>query len=474
MADCGRTMMAWRQESTPRLRAKAGIAARKKVPLESHALWKVTSGRRDAIGLLERQSAQRVPDLIPLRYARMSESAFTFYRGTAIIMANDLATTAITGIPVQCVGDAHLGNFGMFLSPTRHLVFDINDFDETLTGPWEWDIKRLAASVEICGRANAIKDKARYAAVARCVHTYRERMEQFSQMHYLDVWYDHLDVEATLSRFESSRNSKRSRVLRDAAMRASVKDSQRAADKLSYEQGGKLRFRSAPPELVPINELNGYADPETLQARMETLLNSYRHSLYEDRRHVFDHYRYNDAARKVVGVGSVGTRACVSIFTGRDNEDPLILQMKEATESVLERFVGPSPYATHGERVVQGQKLIQSTSDVLLGWSRFMSEDRPRDYYVRQLWDGKGSIDINHLNALGLSDLGRMCAWSLAHAHARTGDSVAIANYMGGTDDFDDALASFADSYADQNDKDYALFRELISDGALPGCDTGH
>ena len=460
-------LQSWHPADTPRERARAGMAVREVVPIERHAAFDVRDDRRDVIGLLEEQSARRVQELVPLRYQRMSQSAFTFYRGTALIMANDLARTPITGIPVQCVGDAHIGNFGMFLSPTRHLVFDINDFDETLTGPWEWDIKRLAASVEICGRTNGIKPKEVHAAVKQCVQTYRERMQQFSDMDYLDVWYDHLDVEATLDRFETVNNGKRNRTLRDAAMRASLKDSSRAAHKLAYVDGPKLRFRSDPPELVPINELEN-RDLEALQIQIETLFNSYRHSLYGDRRHVLDHYRYQDTARKVVGVGSVGTRAWVSILTGRDVDDPLILQMKEADESVLERFVGRSPYATHGERVVQGQKLIQSTSDVLLGWANFTGVDGlTRDYYVRQLWDGKGSIDIDHLGATGLSDLGRMCAWCLAHAHARTGDSMAIANYLGGTDEFDDAVANFAASYADQNELDFELFTSLLKSGVL-------
>lgn len=462
-------MTRWQQAATPRERARAGIAARSATPLNSHAIWQVREGRREAISLLEEQSAIRVPDLIPLRYKRMSASPFTFYRGTVLIMTNDLATTPVTGIPVQCVGDAHIGNFGMFRSPSARLVFDINDFDETAVGPWEWDLKRLAVSVEVCGRANGIKEKARRAAVMRCVHTYRERIKQFSEMDYLDAWYDHLDVTETLDRFESTQAGKRNRTLREAAMKAAVKDSDAAAAKLTYFEGGKLRFRSDPPELVPINELQDYADLDALQARIDTLFNQYRHSLYEDRRHVLDHYQYHDSARKVVGVGSVGQRAWASILVGRDIDDPLMLQMKEATYSVLEHYCGASPYATHGERVVQGQKLIQSTADVLLGWSSFRAEDgRPRDYYVRQLWNGKGSIDIDHLNDLGLSDLSRMCAWCLAHAHARTGDSIAIANYLGGSDEFDQAIASFAVSYAEQNDEDYAVFKKLIKSGELP------
>ena len=462
----------WRQADTPRDRARAGIDARTRAPLEAHAVWQVREGRREAIALLEEQSATRVQDLIPLRYRRMSANPFTFYRGTVLIMTDDLASTPVTGIPVQCVGDAHIGNFGMFRSPSARLVFDVNDFDETAVGPWEWDIKRLAASVEICGRANGIKPKNRRAAVMRCVRTYREHIKEFSEMDYLDAWYSHLDVTESLDRYESTQDGKRNRTLRQAAMRAAARDNDAAAAKLTRFRDGKLRFRSDPPELVPINELDVYDDLDALQARLEALYEHYRHSLYEDRLAVFEHYRYHDSARKVVGVGSVGQRAWVSVWTGRDVDDPLMLQMKEATYSVLEHYCGASPYATHGERVVQGQKLIQSTADVLLGWSSFLAEDgRKRDYYVRQLWNGKGSINLDHLNYLGLSDMGRLCAWCLAHAHARTGDAIAIANYLGGSDEFDQAVASFADSYADQTEADYEVFMDMIRSGELPCAD---
>lgn len=461
--------MTWHQADTPKERARAGLDARERAPLESHAIWHVHPDRREVIGLLEEQSKTRLQSLIPLRYYRMSDSAFTFYRGTALIMANDLARTPVTGIPVQAVGDAHIGNFGLFYSPTRHLVFDINDFDETTTGPWEWDIKRLAASVEICGRANNIYSKDRQKAVRACGRTYRQMIDQFAQMDYLDMWYDHLDVEHTLDQFESAQGGHRNRTLRAAVMKARTKDSDGAAAKLTVLDGDTLRFKSMPPELVPIRDLEGYNDLDALRERLRQLFDSYRDSLYEDRRHVLSQYTYHDTARKVVGVGSVGTRAWVSILTGRDIHDPLMLQMKEATDSVLERFVGRSPYASHGERVVQGQKLIQTTADIMLGWTKFLANDGlPRDYYVRQLWNGKGSIDINHLNDVALNDLGRMCAWCLAHAHARTGDGIAIANYLGGTDTFDDAMTSFADSYADQNEEDYHVFKQMIKDGELP------
>ena len=462
-------MTSWHKADAPADRRRAGVALRGRVPLESHAVWRVREDRRDVIGLLEEQSRSRVRELIPLRYARMNVSAFTFYRGTALIMANDLYSTPVTGIPVQAVGDAHIGNFGMFRSPMNRLVFDVNDFDETATGPWEWDVKRLAASVEICGRANGIRKAARREAVVRCVHSYRDHMLRYADMHYLDVWYDHIDVEEALDHYERTVNGQRNLTLREAAAKAALKDSGRAARKLTYHDGERLRFKWRPPELTPIDELTSYGDLDALRERIDALFAGYRESLYEDRRHVLSHYKYHDTARKVVGVGSVGTRAWVSLLTGRDSDDPLMLQMKEANESVLERFVGRSPYATHGERVVQGQKLIQSSADILLGWSSFTAQDgSARDYYVRQFWNGKGSIDIDGFNDLALNDMGRLCARCLAHAHARTGDRVAIAAYLGEDPTFDEALASFAVSYADQNEADYAVFRSLISSGRLP------
>lgn len=459
----------WVQAPSPGERSRAGLAARERVPFDTHAAWQVRHGRREAISLLEEQSAMRVPELIPLRYKRMSANPFTFYRGTVLIMTEDLSHTPVTGIPVQCVGDAHIGNFGMFHSPSARLVFDVNDFDETTIGPWEWDIKRLVTSVEICGRSIGLSAAERREASLRCARSYREHMLSYSEMDYLDAWYDHLDVTESLNRYEDTSGGKRGRTLRQAAAKAATRDNDAAAAKLTYFDGRKLRFKSKPPELVPINELTTYDDLDALQARIDTLYDHYRHSLYEDRRHVLDHYHYQDTARKVVGVGSVGQRAWTTVMVGRDADDPLMLQMKEATYSVLEHYCGASRYSTHGERVVQGQKLIQSTADVLLGWASFIAEDgNPRDYYVRQLWNGKGSINLDDLDYLGLSDLSRLCARCLAHAHARTGDAIAIAAYIGSTEAFDQALANFAASYADQNEADYQVFMGLIESAQLP------
>ena len=460
----------WRQADHHIERLQAGRDARRRCPLSAHAGWRPRPARREAIALLEEQSAVRVPELIPLRYQRMSVNAFTFYRGTVLIMTNDLASTPVTGIPVQCVGDAHIGNFGMFRSPSARLVFDINDFDETTTGPWEWDIKRLAVSVMICAQALGFDGDEARAATLRCVRSYREHIQRYAGMDYLDAWYDHIDVAESLERYASTRGGKENRTLHEAAEKAARKDNDAAAAKLTYYDGRKLRFKSKPPELVPLSELQDfYYDLEALQARIDTLFEHYRHSLYEDRRHVLDLYRYQDTARKVVGVGSVGQRAWVTILAGRDHEDPLMIQMKEATHSVLEHYCGPSRYVMHGERVVQGQKLIQSTADVLLGWASFIGEDgRTRDYYVRQLWNGKGSINLEKLNFTGLSDLSRLCARCLAHAHARTGDVAAIAGYLGDDDAFDRALADFAEAYAEQNQHDYEVFMNLIDAGVLP------
>ncbi|OXN01002.1 DUF2252 domain-containing protein [Bifidobacterium vansinderenii] len=458
----------WHQADNPEDRRAAGVAARKNAPRSSHAAWTVKPGREEKIELLEEQSAARVQELIPLRYARMSVSPFTFYRGTALIMASDLATTPISGIPVQCVGDAHIANFGIFMSPTQHLVFDVNDFDETLPGPWEWDVKRLVTSVEICARDRGFDTETRRRAVSECVRAYHEAMHEFAQMDNLDIWYAHLDVAKTIQDFE--RNGMPSKTLRRTVVKAVSKDSNHAAQKFAYMKNGEPKFRWMPPELVPIDKLTGYDHEGPLDETIKTLFEGYRENLYHDRLRVLDSYhRYHDAARKVVGVGSVGTRVWVLLLSGRDVDDALVLQIKEAEASVLERFVGTSRYATHGERVVQGQKLIQTTADVLLGWTSMTTRDGLRkDYYVRQLWNGKGSIDLDNAGKEGIINTARMSAWALAHAHARTGDAIAIDGYMGEETNFDDAIITFAKQYADQNEEDYKVFMAAIKSGHLP------
>ena len=453
-------------------RRERGRAARAACPRSALGAWTVREGREDAIALLEEQSAERIPELIGLRYARMAVSPFTFYRGTAIIMARDLARTPITDIEVQCVGDAHIANFGIFASPTRHLVFDINDFDETAPGPWEWDIKRLAVSVEICGRDRGFKTGARERAVRACVKAYRKSMARFAEMGELDVWHAHLDVEQTIEGFEGELGGKQSKTLRRALEKARAKDSVRAADKLAYrETDGSIRFKYEPPALVPLDRIDGFEGTPVseLSRRIGALYASYVDNLSYDKRCLVNRYHLDDTARKVVGVGSVGTRAWVALLHGKNENDPLVMQMKEAGTSVVERFYRTAPFASHGERVVQGQRLIQTTSDILLGWTSVeLPGGGTRDYYVRQLWNGKGSIDLENVGEEGLANTARLCAWALAHAHARTGDGVAIAAYLGDGDTFDDALWEFSQAYADQNDADYSLFRTKIEHGELP------
>lgn len=461
-----------RQRGNDLTRRERGRAARSACPRSSHAAWTVRAGRDDAIALLEEQSAQRVQELIGLRYARMGVSPFTFYRGTAVIMARDLATTPTTGIEVQCVGDAHIANFGIFASPTRHLVFDINDFDETCPGPWEWDIKRLAVSVEICGRDRGFSPARRKDAVMACVKTYRKSMARFARMRELDVWHAHLDVEQTLSQIEEELAGRRSKTLRRAVEKAREKDNVRAADKLTHrEQDGSIRFNYDPPALVPLDVLKEFegTDGAGLARRARSLFSSYVDNLPYDKRCLINRYHLDDTARKVVGVGSVGTRAWVALLHGKDDDDPLVMQMKEAGRSVVERYWRAAPFASHGERVVQGQRLIQTTSDILLGWTSVGLEGGgTRNYYVRQLWNGKGSIDLDRVGEEGLASTARLCAWALAHAHARTGDNIAIAAYLGDGEAFDCALWEFAQAYADQNEADYRLFMEKIEAGELP------
>ncbi len=468
-----------RDRGTREERVARGKLAATRCPVETLASWHLRQDSASAIALLEEQSSTRVADLIPIRYGRMSTSAFAFFRGSAIIMASDLATRPVTGIEIQAVGDAHIANFGMFLSPTRHLVFDINDFDETAPGPWEWDVCRLVASIEICGRERGFSRHDRRAAVRACAKAYARALADFAEMGELDVWHAHLDLDEVVAHFEDEMSGRESRTLRRAMEKARSKNSARAVEKLARVEGGKLRFEMRPPELVPLSEHHGYRDTVELSHALMVLMRRYFDSLSYDRRFLFNRYRYQDAAQKVVGVGSVGTRAWAVLLAGKDADDPLVMQVKEAQTSVVERFWRPAGFASAGERVVEGQRLIQSTADILLGWT---SVENPlgehRDYYVRQLWNGKGSIDLEGIGVEGLRSTARLCAWALAHAHARTGDGIAIAAYTGyglpkkelraAEDAFADALADFACAYADQNEADYRLFCDLIASGELP------
>ena len=399
-----------------------------------------------------------------MRYGRMLVSPFTFYRGAALIMAADLASTPTSGLRAQVCGDAHLSNFGVFGSPERRLMFDLNDFDETLPGPWEWDLKRLAASLDIAGRNNGFTDAERRTVVLAGARQYRTSMAEFASMPNLQVWYSRLDIEAELQMVRSRLDRKRTKALEKDLAKARARDNVQAFTKLTDEENGEPRILSDPPLIVPIEELlpEGVSRAEVTEILLQ-MVRRYRGTLETDRRHLLEQFRFVHLARKVVGVGSVGTRAWIALFLGRDNNDPLFLQIKEAQESVLERFTGKSTYPNHGQRVVAGQRLMQATSDIFLGWERIQSglDGEPRDFYVRQLRD-EGSADIEAMIPEGMTIYARMCASTLARAHARSGDRIAIASYIGKSDVFDAAIADFSAAYADQNERDYERFRGAV------------
>jgi uncharacterized protein (DUF2252 family) len=448
--------------------AAAGKAAREKIPRSSHGEWEPAKGRKDPVKLLESQAKSRVPELVPIRYGRMLASPFTFFRGAAAIMAMDLAKTPQTGLRVQACGDAHLSNFGVFAAPDRRLVVDVNDFDETLPGPWEWDLKRLAASFEIAGRDREFTPKETRVAVLSTMRAYREAMREFAAMGNLEVWYARLDVEAVLAEVAQVADRKQMKAVKKNVTKAHKKNSLKAFDRLVQEVDGEPRIISDPPLLVPARELASDDQRHALEGRLQEMLGRYRESLKGDRRHLFDSYRFVDMARKVVGIGSVGTRAWVVLMMGRDGRDPLFLQAKEAEASVLEPHAGESEFENHGERVVEGQWLMQAASDILLGWlPAFGMDDKERDFYVRQLWDGKRSVEIETLPPEGLELYGRVCGWTLARAHARSGDRIAIAAYLGKGATFDQAIADFSERYADQNERDYGALADAAKSGRI-------
>ena len=446
----------------------AGRAARKRAPLEAHAGWRPPRGRPDPIRLLEKQAETRIPDLVPIRYGRMLTSPFAFYRGAAVIMARDLAGTPESGFRAQLCGDAHVSNFGGFASAERTLVFDINDFDETLPGPWEWDLKRLAASLEIAGREYGLPKKKRRKLVRSSVDEYQSAMHDFAEQGHMQVWYEQLDVD-NLSRRWGDRLSGRARKnLAEAPTLA--KDNQRALEKLTRRQaGGKIRFAGNPPLVQRIADLVTDDQARRLEHEMHGYLDAYGQSLADDRRAILRRFTYTDLARKVVGVGSVGTRTNIILMLGRDASDPLVLQVKEATASVLEPYVGRSVYRRqHGRRIVEGQRLIQASHDVLLGWVRGLGIDGVmHEYYVRQLWDWKVALEPSRMKPGGLRVLGQACAWTLARAHARTGDRVAISAYLDGGTGFSGAIDEFAVAYADQNERDYAALADAVEKGRI-------
>lgn len=447
-------------------RNSAGKGARTVAPRSSHGEWEPAPDREDPIAILERQAQSRVPELVPIRYGRMTASPFAFYRGAAGVMAADLARTPVSGLRVQTCGDAHLANFGAYAAPDRRLVFDLNDFDESLPGPWEWDVKRMAASFEIAGRESGFKRKRREAAVLRGVQAYREAMREFASQRNLEVWYARLDIEEALGELEAEDPELLPR-LRRGVVKARGKDSLRALAKLTETVDGELRFRHEPPLLVPGEDLVPTADGRKVAEALEEVLAAYRDSLAPDRQHLLDGYRFSQIARKVVGVGSVGTRAWVILLRGADDRDPLFLQAKEAQASVLEPYAGASRYRNHGRRVVEGQRLMQAASDIFLGWCPAIGLEGRRDFYVRQLWDWKRSAEVESLSPRGMEIYARVCGWTLARAHARSGDRVAIGAYLGGGDSFDRAIAEFSEAYADQNERDHAALQEAIDSGRL-------
>jgi len=451
-------------------RAARGRSAREECPRSSHADFELSDGR-DPVAILEAQAPSRVPELVPVRYGRMLVSPFTFYRGAAAVMAHDLSSSPRAGLQAQLCGDAHLSNVGGYASPERSLVFDLNDFDETLPGPFEWDVKRLAASFEIAGRDRDFSKAQRNRAILNAVRSYREWMRKFAEARNLDVWYAHLDVDTIEQNLRKEQAQDQAAGVAKAAAKARTKDSLKAFSKLTQNVDGEPRIVSDPPLIVPAADLAQDAGIrfEYLEGVVRELFREYRETLQPDRRHLLEEFRFVDLARKVVGVGSVGTRCWIVLLLGRDGADPLFLQIKEAQASVLEPYLGHSGFENHGERVVAGQRLMQATSDIFLGWvhSNVTLDGAERDFYVRQLWDWKTSVDLDTILPKGLEYYGEVCGFLLARAHARSGDRVAIASYLGKGDAFDQALAEFAVAYADQNERDYDALAAAALDGRI-------
>jgi uncharacterized protein (DUF2252 family) len=458
---------------TPAERAAAGRAARSAVPRSSHGEWAAAVDREDPVELLERQASSRVGQLVPLRYGRMLASPFAFYRGAAAVMAADLAPTPRSGFEVQLCGDAHLSNFGAYASPERQLVFDVNDFDETLPGPWEWDVKRLAASFSVAGCERGFDGRERRRIVRAMAAEYRQTMRRMAEMGNLEVWYQRIDTEVIAAGWAAAAGERERKKFERGLEKARGKDRMRAFSKLVREVDGRPRIVSDPPLIVPFDELEWEGEEVDVEARLLEVLSEYRDSLDLDRRALLDGYRFVDAAFKVVGVGSVGTRAWIALLLGRDEGDPLFLQVKEAQASVLEPFVGKSKFNHHGQRVVEGQRLTQAAGDIMLGWIRVADQQGVnRDFYMRQLWDGKGSALVDLMDPQVMTIYARLCGNALAKAHARSGDAIAIASYLGGGDSFDRALATFAEDYADQNERDYKALQEAVASGRV-AAETG-
>jgi uncharacterized protein (DUF2252 family) len=460
---------------TPEQRAAAGRAAREQAPLQAHAEFEPQESR-DPVGLLLSQAKTRVPDLVPIRHGRMLVSPFTFYRGAALIMAADLESTPASGLRTQLCGDAHLSNFGAYASPERRLVFDINDFDETLPGPFEWDIKRLAASFVIAGRNNGFTKKQYRKATLATVESYRTAIRDFAAQPILAVWYQHLemaqalaDYKASLTAGKSKERKARFKATEAALAKAHTRDSLQAIEKLTAVVDGKRQIITNPPLVIRGEDMTDM-DTDVLFDRLGDLVASYGKTLQSDRRHLLDHFTLTDIAHKVVGVGSVGTRAWILLLESGVEREAILLQAKEAGPSALAGYAGKSEYSNQGERVVAGQHLMQASSDIFLGWLRtrpLTGGGRYRDFYLRQLRDWKLSAVIEEMVPLGMQVYAQLCGWTLARAHARAGDRIAIAAYLGNSDKFDNAIADFAEAYADQNERDYAALAGAVAAGKV-------
>lgn len=456
---------------SPAERERLGKDARAKCPRSSHATFEPDPKRPNPVKLLEGQAKTRVQELVPIRYGRMLVSPFTFYRGAALVMANDLSGTPASGFTVQCCGDAHLSNFGVFASPERKLIFDINDFDETHGGPWEWDVKRLAASMVIAAQDREFPLKVQAQIVLDTVGAYRNAMIQFAGMSNLEVWYAHLDIEALISEVADQFKPKMVKRTEKGLAKARTRDSMQAFSKLTETVDGQARIAPSPPLIVPIDAIAEAEDMsrEAVIEQLRSWLLIYHDSLPYDRRVLLDQFHLVDFARKVVGVGSVGTRCWIALMFGRDQDDPLFLQIKEAEASVMETFLARSVFSNQGERVVVGQRIMQATSDIFLGWLRIPAglDGKARDFYVRQLRDWKGSAEIEQMVPEGMSAYGRLCGWTLARAHARSGDRIAIASYLGAGPSFDRAIVDFSEAYAEQNKRDYEALVRAAKTGRI-------
>ncbi len=446
-------------------REAQGKDARAAALLESHAEF-TPDRSRDPVGLLLEQEKSRVPELVPVRHGRMLVSPFTFFRGAALPMAADLATTPTSGLRVQLCGDAHLSNFGAFASPARRLVFDVNDFDETVPGPFEWDVKRLAASLAVAGRENGFSAKERRKVVLAGAESYRTAMRAFAEQPFLAVWYAHLDVEDAIAQYRSQFKAKRVKAVEKMTAKAHTHDSMQALRKLTTQANGQRQIISDPPLIQPVEEVFPDVQAGAIYELIRGVLGKYLRTLPSDRKHLLEQFTLVQLARKVVGVGSVGTRCWIALMDAGDGTEPLFLQPKEAQASALAAYCGRSPYASHGERVVAGQLLMQAESDIFLGWTHVTGPDGvDRDYYVRQLKDWKFSFPIEQMIPSGMAVYAQVCGWALARAHARSGDRIALAAYLGGSDKFAQAIADFAEKYADQNERDYAALQAAVKDG---------